>query len=56
MPAALTKDKKKIKEKEISVNLAWKSTLYVTNFPVGMDDAQMRQLFGKVWFGVESGS
>lgn len=48
VPAALTKDKKRIHEQEIAVHLAWKSTLYVTNFPESADDAFMRNLFGKV--------
>ncbi|KAF9454778.1 hypothetical protein P691DRAFT_716623 [Macrolepiota fuliginosa MF-IS2] len=47
IPAALTKDKKRINEHEISVHLAWKSTLYVTNFPESADDPYMRNLFGK---------
>lgn len=48
VPAALTKDKKRVLEQEISVHLAWKSTLYVTNFPEKSDDASIRELFGKV--------
>ena len=48
VPAALTKDKKRIHGHEIAVHLAWKSTLYVTNFPPSMDDSGMRALFGKV--------
>lgn len=28
--------------------LAWKSTLYVTNFSEGTDDAVIRELFGSV--------
>lgn len=48
IPAALTKDKKRIHGHEIAVHLAWKSTLYVTNFPPSMDDSGMRTLFGKV--------
>ncbi|KAF7422665.1 Splicing factor [Pleurotus ostreatus] len=47
VPAALTKDKKRVLEQEISVHLAWKSTLYVTNFPEKSDDASIRELFGK---------
>ncbi|TFK73607.1 hypothetical protein BDN72DRAFT_761449 [Pluteus cervinus] len=47
VPAALTKDKKRIRgEVEVAVHLAWKSTLYVTNFPESADDASMRNLFG----------
>jgi len=30
------------------VHLAWKSTLYVTNFPESADDPYLRDLFGKV--------
>lgn len=48
VPAALTKDKKRIREQEIGVNLAWKSTLYVTNFPERTDDRAIKALFGKV--------
>lgn len=47
MPAALTKDKKRIHETEISVHLAWRSTLYVTNFPEKFDDTSIRDLFGQ---------
>ncbi|KAI0795287.1 hypothetical protein BC629DRAFT_315116 [Irpex lacteus] len=47
VPAALTKDKKRIHDQEISVHLAWQSTLYVTNFPESADDAFIRTLFGK---------
>ena len=48
VPAALTKDKKRIPDQEIAVHLAWKSTLYVTNFPESADDKFIRDLFGKV--------
>lgn len=48
VPAALTKDKKRIHETEIGVHLAWRSTLYVTNFPEKFDDASIRDLFGQV--------
>jgi RNA recognition motif-containing protein len=44
----LTKDKKRISGQEVAVHLAWKSTLYVTNFPEKADDAFMRNLFGQV--------
>ncbi|KZT27355.1 hypothetical protein NEOLEDRAFT_1060705 [Neolentinus lepideus HHB14362 ss-1] len=47
VPAALTKDKKRIRGEEIAVNMAWQSTLYVTNFPENVDDAFIRNLFGK---------
>ncbi|KAK0503883.1 hypothetical protein EDD18DRAFT_1411611 [Armillaria luteobubalina] len=50
IPAALTKDKKRIHEQEIAVHLAWQSTLYITNFPESADDAYIRNLFGE--FGV----
>ncbi|KAG6833433.1 hypothetical protein H0H87_006799 [Tephrocybe sp. NHM501043] len=39
VPAALTKDKKQLDGQEVAVHLAWKSTLYVTNFPESADDA-----------------
>ena len=52
--AALTKDKKRLRDQEISVHLAWKSTLYVTNFPETADDPFMRNLFGKVHTFVET--
>ncbi|EJT99026.1 hypothetical protein DACRYDRAFT_24111 [Dacryopinax primogenitus] len=45
VPAALTKDKKRISGAEIAVNLAWKCTLFVTNFPEKYDDPTIRQLF-----------
>lgn len=48
VPAALTKDKKKINDVEIEVSVAWQSTLYVTNFPENSDDASIRELFGQV--------
>ncbi|KAI0771140.1 RNA-binding protein Prp24 [Trametes elegans] len=47
VPAALTKDKKRIRGHEIAVHLAWRSTLYVTNFPENADDTFIRTLFGK---------
>lgn len=47
VPAALTKDKKRLRDQEVAVHLAWKSTLYVTNFPESADDPYMRNLFGK---------
>ncbi|KAG8795145.1 Splicing factor [Ceratobasidium sp. 428] len=45
VPAALTKDKKRIDSAEINVYLAWKSTLYITNFLETTDDAEIRRLF-----------
>ncbi|KAG8678482.1 Splicing factor, partial [Ceratobasidium sp. 395] len=45
VPAALTKDKKRIDDAEINVYLAWKSTLYITNFLETTDDAEVRRLF-----------
>ncbi len=48
MPAALTKDKKRVRGQEIAVHLAWRSTLYITNFPEDADDTFIRTLFGKV--------
>ncbi|KAF8635933.1 hypothetical protein AX15_000104 [Amanita polypyramis BW_CC] len=47
VPAALTKDKKRIHGQEASVHLAWKSTLYVTNFPESYDDATIKKMFDK---------
>ncbi|PIL22915.1 hypothetical protein GSI_15611 [Ganoderma sinense ZZ0214-1] len=47
VPAALTKDKKRVQGHEVAVHLAWKSTLYITNFPEGADDTFIRTLFGK---------
>ncbi|KAH8104839.1 RNA-binding protein Prp24 [Cristinia sonorae] len=47
VPAALTKDKKRIQGQEIAVHLGWRSTLYVTNFPEKTDDESIRSLFGK---------
>lgn len=48
VPAALTKDKKRVHNHEINVHLAWESTLYVTNFPESADDISIRKLFGQV--------
>lgn len=48
MPGARTKDKKRLREAEVSVNVGWESTLYVTNFPESADDAFIRKLFGQV--------
>ncbi|CAE6434398.1 unnamed protein product [Rhizoctonia solani] len=45
VPAALTKDKKRINDAEISVHLAWKSTLYITNFLESTDDTEIRKMF-----------
>ncbi|KAH7344575.1 hypothetical protein B0J17DRAFT_712238 [Rhizoctonia solani] len=45
VPAALTKDKKRINDTEISVHLAWKSTLYITNFLESTDDTEIRKMF-----------
>ncbi|TIB36113.1 hypothetical protein E3P84_01132 [Wallemia ichthyophaga] len=45
VPAALTKDKKRIEEVEIKVVMGWSSTLYVTNFPEGTKDDSLRALF-----------
>ncbi len=56
VPAALTKDKKRIQDHEVAVHLAWKSTLYITNFPEGADDTFIRTLFGKVGFRVSTSS
>ncbi|KAF9527604.1 hypothetical protein CPB83DRAFT_934295 [Crepidotus variabilis] len=47
VPAGLTKDKKRVHDQEIAVHLAWKSTMYITNFPESTDDAYIRNLFGK---------
>ena len=46
--AGLTKDKRRLDGREISVYLAWQSTLYVTNFADSTDDASIRQLFSQV--------
>lgn len=51
VPGALTKDKKRIPEldsdKELEVHLAWRSTLYVTNFEEKTDDKEIREMFGQ---------
>ncbi|KAI6030527.1 hypothetical protein F5J12DRAFT_296247 [Pisolithus orientalis] len=47
VPAALTKDKKRIDGTEVNVHLAWRSTLYATNFPEKWDDTSVRVLFGQ---------
>ena len=43
--AALTKDKKRIEDIEINVVMGWSATLYVTNFPEGTKDEELRALF-----------
>jgi RNA recognition motif-containing protein len=45
VPAALTRDKKRIGEDEVHVYQAGHTTLFVTNFPESMDDASLRELF-----------
>ena len=40
-PSALTKDKKQIHDEGIAVSVTWRSTLYVTDFREGMDDARI---------------
>ncbi|KDQ62555.1 hypothetical protein JAAARDRAFT_121734 [Jaapia argillacea MUCL 33604] len=52
VPAALTKDKKRIRGVEIAVHMAWQSTLYVANFPETADDAFIRNMFGKASYGL----
>ncbi|PVF92511.1 hypothetical protein CPB86DRAFT_769315 [Serendipita vermifera] len=47
IPAALTRDKKRIHGAEVIVNPAENTTLWVTNFREGMDDAAMRGMFEK---------
>ncbi|KEI40381.1 uncharacterized protein L969DRAFT_621145 [Mixia osmundae IAM 14324] len=43
--AALTKDKRRVEDQEISVALGWRSTCYVTNFPESSEDKDIRTLF-----------
>lgn len=45
IPAARTKEKKKIRGCEIAVSLGWECTLYVTNFPPNYDDRAIRNVF-----------
>ncbi|KAI0726224.1 RNA-binding protein Prp24 [Fomitopsis betulina] len=47
VPAALTKDKKRVDGQEVAVHLAWQSTLYITNFPEKADDTFIRALLAK---------
>ncbi|EGG01898.1 uncharacterized protein MELLADRAFT_91734 [Melampsora larici-populina 98AG31] len=44
---AQTKDKKQLLDVEVSVTLAWRSTLYVTNFPEDATDEWIRSKFGE---------
>lgn len=44
---AQTKDKKQLLDVEVSVTLAWRSTLYVTNFPEDATDEWIRPKFGE---------
>lgn len=46
--AAQTKDKKRIHDHEIEVHVAWKSCLYVTNFPESYDKEAVENLFSEV--------
>jgi len=46
--AAQTKDKKRVNESEIEVHIAWRSCLYVTNFPESFDKPAVEKLFEKV--------
>jgi hypothetical protein len=48
VPAALTKDKKRIDGAELAVEAAWQSSLFVKNFPESLDDAGMKKLFSPV--------
>lgn len=45
VPAALTRDKKKIGDSQVHVYQAGQTTLFVTNFPEKMDDTTLRELF-----------
>lgn len=44
--AAKTKDKKRVRGREVNVSLGCECTLYVTNFPPEYDDAAIKALFG----------
>ena len=46
--AAQTKDKKKVNGVEVDVHIAWRSCLYVTNFPEEYDKQAVEKLFEKV--------
>lgn len=46
--AGLTKDKKQIQGSELTVEKVWQATLYVTNFPESVDDAEMKKFFEPV--------
>ncbi|KAM0751866.1 hypothetical protein T439DRAFT_325059 [Meredithblackwellia eburnea MCA 4105] len=45
--AAQTKDKKRINDVEVDVHIAWKSCLFVTNYPESYDKAAVETLFSK---------
>lgn len=45
IPAALTRDKKRVGDQEVHVYQAGQTTLFVTNFPEKMDDTGLRELF-----------
>ncbi|PWN53014.1 hypothetical protein IE53DRAFT_226475 [Violaceomyces palustris] len=47
IPAARTRDLKLIRDRQVSVNIGWESTLYVTNFPEGWEDGSVRDAFGR---------
>lgn len=48
IPAARTKDKKRINGSELTVDLVWQTTLYVTNFPETVEDSKIKELFEPV--------
>lgn len=48
MPAAQTKDKKKIHGFEVDVHIAWKSCLWITNYPESHDVQSIEALFSPV--------
>jgi hypothetical protein len=48
VPAALTKDKKRIDGQEVQVSPVWQSTLYITNFPETFVAADLQSLFEPV--------
>lgn len=47
IPAARTKDKKKVNGSQISISLGWECTLFVTNFSEAWTDSEVRRRFSK---------
>lgn len=54
--AARTRDKKKVKESEVDVYIAWQATIYTTNFPESFDKEHLEEHFKPVRIATASAS